>query len=189
MKRLTKRVLSLFLVVALLMGLAVPGMAAETVNTQELLSFREVEGHGRPANLLEVAGEPETRITYADTDRIRVSIVLSEKSTLDKGFSTMNIAENAQAMAYRQSLQEQQEVMTAQISKVIGEELQVVWNLTLAANIISADVRYGELDAIRSMPGVQDVVIEARYAPCVVADELPVNPMMSTSGEMSSVRP
>ncbi len=184
MKRLTKRVLSLFLVVALLMGLAVPGMAAETVNTQELLSFREVEGHGRPANLLEVAGEPETRVTYADTDRIRVSIVLSEKSTLDKGFSTMNIAENAQAMAYRQSLQEQQEVMTAQISKVIGEELQVVWNLTLAANIISADVRYGELDAIRSMPGVQDVVIEARYAPCVVADELPVNPMMSTSGEM-----
>ncbi len=184
MNRLSKRVLSLFLVVALLMGLAVPGMAAETVSTTEQLNFREVEGHGRPSNLLEVAGEPETRITYADTDRVRVSIVLEEKSTLDAGFSTMNIAENTQAMAYRQNLRDQQEVMTTRISSVIGEPLRVVWNLTLAANIISADVVYGELEAIRNLPGVQDVVIEARYEPCVMDEEIPVNPAMSTSGEM-----
>ena len=184
MKQLSKRALSLLLAAALLLGLFVPGVAAETTADSEQLSFRETDALERSTERLATAQEPETQTLYAATDRVRVSIVLEEKSTLESGFSTMNIAENAQAMAWRQSLREQQEVMTARISEAIGEELQVVWNLTLVANIISADVLYGELDAIRSLPGVSDVLLEARYEPCVVDETLPVEPNMSTSGEM-----
>ena len=184
MKQLSKRVLSLFLAAALLLGLAVPVSAVETDSTSQRLSFRETEGHSATSNLLEPVQEPEDRIRYSDTDRVRVSIVLEEKSTLDAGFSTLNIAENAQAMAYRQDLRRQQQTMTAKIGTAIGEELQVVWNLTLAANIISADVAYGELDTIRSLPGVREVVIEARYEPCVLDEELVADPNMSTSDEM-----
>ena len=183
MNRLSKRVLPLFLVVALLMGLAVPGVAAESSDDQSL-RFQKVEGQMQASAELEPMVEPETRSDYADTDRVRVSIVLEEKSTLDAGFSTLNIAENQEAMTYRQHLRDGQEVMTAKIGRAIGEDLRVVWNLTLAANIISADVAYGDLDAIRGLAGVQEVILEARYAPCVLADEIPMDPAMSTSGEM-----
>lgn len=36
-----------------------------------------------------------------------------------------------------------------------GQALQVRWNLTLAANAISADVRYGDLEAIAQVQGVK----------------------------------
>lgn len=168
MKQLSKRFLSLLLAVSLLAGLAVPGMAAEDDPTSEQLSFREANDFNTTSDLLEPVQEPETQNLYEATDIVRVSIVLEEKSTLEVGYSTLNIAENAQAMAYRQELQNDQEVMTAKIEAAIGETLDVRWNLTLAANIISANVAYGDLDAIRGLSGVKEVVLEARYEPCVV---------------------
>ena len=48
-----------------------------------------------------------------------------------------------------------------------GEELDVVWNLTLAANLISADVVYGDIEAIQAVPGVKEVILETRYEPAV----------------------
>ena len=59
-----------------------------------------------------------------------------------------------------------------------GEPLDVVWNLTLAANLISANVPYGKMEAIRELSGVQDVILETRYAPCVVDREEAADPNM-----------
>ena len=184
MKQLSKRFLSLLLAVSLLAGLAVPGMAAEDDPTSEQLSFREANDFNTTSDLLEPVQEPETQNLYEATDIVRVSIVLEEKSTLEVGYSTLNIAENAQAMAYRQELQNDQEVMTAKIEAAIGETLDVRWNLTLAANIISANVAYGDLDAIRGLSGVKEVVLEARYEPCVLDQEETYDPNMITSGDM-----
>lgn len=41
----------------------------------------------------------------------------------------------------------------------------MVWNLTLAANIISANVEYGDISAIEAVPGVEEVLVERRYEP------------------------
>ena len=60
----------------------------------------------------------------------------------------------------------------------------MVWNLTLAANLISANVEYGEIDAIRQVPGVEQVILETQYAPAVVDVDLPDDPNMSTSSSM-----
>ena len=41
---------------------------------------------------------------YADADVVRVSIILQKESTLEAGYSTQGIGENATAMAYRDGL-------------------------------------------------------------------------------------
>ena len=71
--------------------------------------------------------------------------------------------------------------MTAAIERATEEKLDVVWNLTLAANLISANVPYGQIQAIQSLPGVKEVVVETRYEPCVVDMEETADPNMATS--------
>ena len=46
-----------------------------------------------------------------------------------------------------------------------GEPLDVQWNLTLIANLISANVPYGDIAAIEALDGVKEVVLETRYEP------------------------
>ncbi len=182
-KHLTKRVLSLLLVLAMLMGFSVPAGAVQSQSDLQSLSFEQTTGFSavRDVALTEEAQSVTNEPQYAPEDVVRVSIVLSGKSTLEKGFSTRNIAANAQAMAYRESLQTTQSQVTARIEKATGEELDVHWNLTLAANIISADVPYGQIETIRDVAGVADVVLETRYDPCVVKEEETIDPNMATS--------
>lgn len=55
-------------------------------------------------------------------------------------------------MSYRDSLKQEQAGMTASIERATGNRLDVVWNLTLAANLISANIPYGQLSAIQALP-------------------------------------
>ncbi|MFR8332704.1 MAG: hypothetical protein ACLU9S_10405 [Oscillospiraceae bacterium] len=41
----------------------------------------------------------------------------------------------------------------------------MAWNLTLAANLISANVTYGQIEQIKQVRGVKDVILETRYEP------------------------
>lgn len=95
-----------------------------------------------------------------------------------------DIAHNNAAMSYRAGLVKEQSGVQAKIEKATGEKLDVVWNLTLAANIISANVAYGQIPALEKIPGVAEVVIETRYEPDVAETDLPVDPNMGTSCEM-----
>ncbi|MCH5192049.1 MAG: S8 family serine peptidase [Oscillospiraceae bacterium] len=127
----------------------------------------------------------ENAIEFADDDVVRVSIVLDGDSTIDKGYSTIDIANNKKAIAYRDSLLSKQEAIEAKIEKEVlaGRPLDVEWNLTLVANMISANVKYGQIEAIKAVKGVKDVVLEVKYAPAVAEDSMPVDPQMSTSSE------
>ena len=103
---------------------------------------------------------------YADTDIVRVSIVLEDPPALEQyassGASGKDIASNEDAQAYQDTLHQIQQDVTDTISAEVldGEPLDVVWNLTLVSDAISANVQYGDIDAIRSIPGVSDVLIE-----------------------------
>ena len=121
---------------------------------------------------------------YKDSDVVRVSIVLEGKATTNR-YSTKNIAKNTQAMKYRDVLQKEQKSVTAQIEKNVlgGKKLDVVWNMTLAANMISANVEYGKIDAIKAQKGVKTVVIERKYDPAVV-EKNEDDPNMATSSQM-----
>lgn len=122
--------------------------------------------------------------TIADTDLVRVAIVLMEPSVLEKGFSTMGLAENIQAMTYSDTLRSSQDVVAQRISKKLGQELDVSWNLTLVANMISVTIPYGRMAELETIPGVKSVHLEPVYqVPETQAVE--EQPQMSTAMDMT----
>ncbi len=181
MKKITNRVIALLLVVSLVCGFAVPATAAGAK-----LSFTKVENGTAGLDKLEAVKNSVDEITYKATDMVRVSIVLEEKSTVQAGFSTMDIAQNEEAMEYNRALLTKQQTMAETISAkaLNGKKLDVVWNMTLAGNIISANVPYGKIEAIKGISGVKSVVIEQRYEPEVVSKEETAEPEMYISGSM-----
>ena len=186
-KHYGKRLVALVLALVLCLGLAAPagavsvsgetGVQIERIDNSAVTASAENQG----TELLRESEIP----AYADTDSVRVSIVLEGASTLEKGYSTQGISSNAGAMAYRSVLRSKQEAMAKTISKEVlnGAKLDVVWNLTLAANLISANVPYGKIEAIRALDGIADVVIENQYQPDVYTVEED-DPNMSTSSSM-----
>ena len=178
-KRLSTRLLSLLLVAALLTGLASPAAA---VGYQSDITITQVDNSAVSVNPLQRDDqELHTTNEPLPTEIVRVSILLEKKSTIKAGFGTVDIAANQAAVAYRDSLKRQQDELVSQIERATGNKLDVVWNLTLAVNMVSANVRYGDIAAIEKLPGVASVVLENRYlAEPVEKQEVTVN--MATSG-------
>lgn len=178
MRRTWKNFLSLLLVFAMILSLGATGFAIdndepeapapaeetaeEASGTGVELSFEKVD-NDIISERLPFAHEEveEEEPAYADDEIVRVSIVLDGASAIDAGYAP------ASAGAYRAGLRAEQEAMASKISAEVlgGAQLDVVWNLTLAANIISAYVEYDQIEAIRNVIGVKDVVIELRYFP------------------------
>lgn len=146
------RILALLLAVTLLASLVIPAAAAGRNDLTQLaveqidndLVTAQLPGQQQTAN----AAQEET---HAASDMVRVSIVLEKKSTLEAGYTAQEATDSARAMNYRESLQAQQETLSRKISRVAldGQKLDVVWNLTLATNVISANVPYGVEQASR----------------------------------------
>jgi lactocepin len=117
----------------------------------------------------ETADEDEELTSADDTmdlnQIVRVSIFLEESSTLGAGYPADGVGTNGAAIAYRDGLKAQHETMKAAIAGVIGHELNVHWDLTLAVNAISADVTLGEMVKIAEIPGVKAVQRENQYLP------------------------
>ena len=65
-------------------------------------------------------------------------------------------------MRYRDSLKQTQDQLQATIERqaLHGQRLDVVWNLTLAANMISANVPRSAIEKIAALDGVKAVVEE-----------------------------
>ena len=179
-KHLPSRVLSLLLVLALFVGLVVP-MNVSADSGKQNLEFEKTD-EAVFSKLSESVLEEESTESddqYAPDDNVRVSIVLEEASTIER-FGTADIATNASAVAYRSGLKNAQVNMASKISAATGTKLDVAWNLTLAANLISANVRYDSIKKIEKVPGVKSVVIETRYEPMVVSTGT-ADPNMATS--------
>ncbi len=130
------------------------------------------------------AEDPETSLK----GDVRVSIVLDAPSTLAKGYSTNGVALDTDAVNYRRSLQRSQDEIAAAISANVlgGKKLDVIWNLTLAANIISAVVPAEKIQAIKGLNGVRDVVVETMYEPQTV--EVSDEPNMSVATGMTNAQ-
>ncbi|MBQ9036398.1 MAG: S8 family serine peptidase, partial [Erysipelotrichaceae bacterium] len=124
---------------------------------------------------------------YEDTDVVRVSIVLRGDSAIDAGYSIEGIGTNYWANSYRDSLKRQQDSVAKRIANRVldGEELEVVWNHTLAANIMSAYVPYGKIEEIKKISGVKDVFIENKYEAATTSGGSVNDPNMITSRDMT----
>ncbi len=183
MRERTRKALALLMVVAMVLSLVPAAYAAPEDGTLQV-PFTKVED-AQAQELREPVEMTIPEAPYDANETVRVSIVLEEPSTLERGYATAGIASNGSATAYRSGLQKGQETMAQTISRqaLSGEKLDVVWNLTLAANLISANVAYGDIEAIQAVPGVKEVILETRYEPAVYATG-EADPNMATSGEM-----
>jgi competence protein ComGC len=93
MKKATvfNKVLSVLLVVSLVLSLAIPGLAAQTD-----VSFKQVSNSSVSAKLpgREAADVAEDEAPYADTEIVRVSIVLEKAGTLEAGYAVETVGTN-----------------------------------------------------------------------------------------------
>ena len=177
----TTRLISMLLVLALVLGFALPVSAVENNG----IYFGKTDNSAVSNPLRPQQTESHITPTYDDNDVVRVSIVLTGTPTLQAGYSTKNISNNVQAMAYRSNLKKEQASVTARIENSIGNKLDVVWNLTLATNLISANVKYGQIQAIANTVGVKDVVLETRYDPMKAVSSTEDKPNMLVSANMT----
>ena len=180
-KRYLSRVLSLLLVLTMLAGFLIPAGAAGTESGTQGLEFEKTENVGSEMLTETAEGEEkEDAATHADSDVVRVSIVLDKAPAMEL-YGTADITANTAVDSYRNELKAQQNSVARKIETATGEKLDVVWNLTFAANLISANVEYGQIEQIRGISGVQKVVLETRYVPMVVDQNETANPNMATS--------
>ena len=178
-----KRLLSMLLAVALVLTMTVPVVAAEE---NAGVSIKKVDNSKVSGSLTEkeTVDVSEAEPAYKDYETVRVSIFLEKKSTIEAGFDPVNIAANDAAMSYRAGLKKDQDAMVQKIEAVLNNKLDVVWNLTLAANVISANIKYGNIAAVEAIPGVAKVVVETEHTPDVVSTGGD-DPNMGTSGKQT----
>ena len=175
------RRISLILALVMVLG-AFPAVRAE----QAGVTWRESGITVSPdLSHLTAEAEPEGELSRP-TDMVRVSIVLEEKPTVQAGFSTQGIGQDRDARAYDAALLARQQELARTISTQAlgGRELDVVWNLTLVGNAISANVPRGSIEAIAQVEGVRTVVEERRYEPST-AETAEAEPMTHGSGVMT----
>ena len=181
-----KRLLAVLLCLVMLMGTVPAASAAETKSGN--VTWEQVDGSAAPDRFQqEAVTDPEEAPLYADDEIVRVSIVLEAAPTVAVYSAENDISENRAAMNYRQQLLNTQKAMADTIAKKAlgrGETLDVVYNLTLVANVISANVPYGEIDKIKAVDGVEDVVVATRFTPDVVSIG-DVDPQMEVSTGMT----
>ena len=184
MSNMTKRLLSVFLVLCMLSAWVLPASAQ-----QSGVSFTQVSNDRVSVDLINKdPAQLEEESQYAEDEMVRVSIFLDRAGVIGAGFSVQNLATNAAAMAYRANLYTQQLSVVEKIEKVTKENLDVVWNLTLATNLISANVKFGQIAEIEKISGVSEVVIETVYQPDVVSSSA-ADPNMATSGVQIGTQP
>ena len=170
-KRNLLRLVLVWLLIICMFGQTV-AMAAQP-KQEDSISFEKVDDSMVTASLLDqTQTQTETNVElYSDTDIVRVSIILEDASTIDQGYATKNIAGNFAANAYRQQVLDKQTVTQNAIERRLGEKLDVEWNLALITNLISADVEYGQIEKIKQVDGVEDVLIDQLYYPDVYSDD------------------
>ena len=162
-RRLLSVVLALAMTVALLTPTSLARAAEDTAPAREELELTPVDPSTLDSHTLPEVQATYDKEPYSAAEEVRVSIVLEKASTIEAGFELEGIAYDAAAKEYRQGLKSDQDEMVARIGQVLGHDLDVKWNLTLIANIISANVLYGEIDAIKAIDGITDVFVENRY--------------------------
>ncbi len=185
-RRSIQKVMALLLTLTMLCGLAVPAAAAGSPRGTSV-SFEETDGSSITAgpSLRQQTDSTETSF-YQSGDTVRVSILLEEQPALERYSLEAVPSSQAAVQSYRSQLERQQAQLASTISRqaLNGSRLDVVWNLTLAANLISANVKYGQIEDILDVDGVKDVVVEQRYEPMVLSQSEANDPAMATSGAM-----
>ena len=186
---LFRKVLSLLLVVTMVAGFALPAGAVKD-DSRLRFELEQIDNSAVTAQPLNHMGSLSDLTASAQKnpdETVRATIHLEKAATIGAGFELKGIGTDVSAMRYRDDLHQEQ----LQLQKVIenrvlkGQKLDVVWNLTLAANLISVNIPRWAMAEIAGLEGVRSVVEENCYAPDVVSVGGQYEPDMAVSGQMT----
>lgn len=151
---------------------------AQKANTGELQWTEEAQSGTAGIEAERVPGVDKDE--QADTDEVRVFIVLNGDSVLEKGYSFKGLSENDSAQSLSQEIETGQGAVVEQIQRAVGaHSMKVRYHFSLLTNAVSATVQYGDLEKIRKVAGVEDVYVVPEYQ---LQDTAAPNTM--TAGEM-----
>lgn len=195
MKEKMKRSLAMIVALAMLVGVSpVVNAAGRDKETDDdgltALEFTESDGSVDAKLHIDAPGVDDGGAQYSDTDMVRATVVLEDKSALDAGYPLSTIASDPGAMAYQDGLEKKQGELVDTIEDELlgGEKLDVVWNLTAAANLISINIQYGMLKQIARLDGVKLIVLETPTRPIATSYEK-TDPKMFTSSDSIGTAP
>lgn len=162
-----KRALAVAVVSTMLLSFDVPGFAMDNA-TGESLKFEQVDNSLIQSSiLLDNAVVKDNSVSdYNDNDVVRVSVVLKEDSVIDAGYDTEDILENSAALAHLSKVKNNQKKVEKKLAKAAKKGMTVKQNLAITSNIISADVKYGDIKNLENVSEVKEVIIETQYLPC-----------------------
>ena len=187
-------VVALLLVLCMVMTMSEPVMATSTDALGDLgqetstspVWLEEVEeeepGNGEVAPLAEEAEEPVPE--YDDSDVVRVFIVLEDEPVIDTGVDTTDLPSDEDAMELMSDLKGEQAAMAKKISKeaLDGAALDIRYHFTILSNALSANVAYGDIEKIKEVKGVSDVLVVPQYE--IMDTGETAEPQMATAGPM-----
>lgn len=169
-RRLRKKLLTAGLTLTTAVSLIPGSVYAEKVESKgNELSWEEVEEKQLSDKELDASKvskkEEKEASDISDDENVRVFIVFEGDSAVEEGYSTEDIADDSKAMNYADKLEKKQEKIVDTISEeaLDGENLEVRYNYTILTNAVSAEVAYGDIDAIKDVDGVKDVVVVPTY--------------------------
>ena len=166
-----RKLLSLLLILAMLGTLLVPAVSADPGTEQKPAEEAQLTAASEDLPEDEQKEEP-----YAPDDMVRVSIFLEDPAPIDAGYSMEHVSKNTALISYRNQLKAKQDDLHTRIEKATGTKLALRARLTLLANVISMDVRYGDVETIERLSGVKSVCLEHEYEVPDPVDETPVEP-------------
>ncbi len=164
-----KRLSSFLMAVAMVLTIGFTG--PHTAGADSRITVERLNPSDVTANLFNgssVIDETSAEDLYADTDMVRVMIVLEDAPAISLMHSVDDTLSDGSAVAeHREYLMDVQHSVADTISATAlgGKALDVQWNLTLVTNAISANVQFGQIEAIKKVDGVQAVYVEVKYMP------------------------
>lgn len=178
-----KRALAVAVASTMLLSFDVPGFAMDNA-TGEGLKFEQVDNSVIQSSiLLDNAVVKDNSVSdYDDNDVVRVSVVLKEDSVIDAGYDTEDILENSAALAHLTKVKNNQKKVEKKLAKAAKKGMTVKQNLAITSNIISADVKYGDIKNLESVSEVKEVIIETQYLPCDAVNVAGPQMAVSTRG-------
>ena len=114
-KNMMRRSLALVLAMVMVLGLGVTGVQAAPAERK--VTFEKLDSIGADLIQNETVIENKNEKHYADTDMVRVTIVLEGEAAIGKVQPGESFLANADAVAYRAELQAQQDKVASSITQ------------------------------------------------------------------------
>lgn len=111
------------------------------------------------------APAPQEPDTPGEEESLRVIIIFQDAALVERGYSTMGLASNQGAMAYRATLEKRQDAAMAKVSKALGQELELRYRFSIGVNGVATTLLASQIDTVEALDSVRAVYIENQYLP------------------------